>query len=138
MCACFARALRSWVSVSHWSSSARVQVRCGSTSRSTRLTCGRVRAGAFSPPVLLHRQQEGAGEQGQGDVMVPAGPTTHLVLIQARLSFGGLELRLNGMIANDKCCVTRWGALALSWWRRPKSLRPRQRSGERCADHGGA
>jgi hypothetical protein len=30
---------------------------------------------------------------------------------------------LNGMITNDKFCLTRQGALELSWWRRPLRLR---------------
>jgi hypothetical protein len=29
----------------------------------------------------------------------------------------------NGMITNDKFCLTRWGQLHLSWWRRPLRLR---------------
>src|SRR5438067_10880398 len=93
-CDRLARSLRSWVATSHWSNSARVHVRCGSSSRSTRLTWGRVIWGIFFPPVLLKGQQEGAREQGQGEVMVPAGPTAHLVLIQPRLSFGRLKLSL--------------------------------------------
>jgi Ni,Fe-hydrogenase III small subunit len=33
------------------------------------------------------------------------------------------EVILNGMITNDKFCLTRRGALGLSWWRRPLRLR---------------
>ncbi len=96
MCESLARALRSWVSASHRSNSAGVQVRWGSAARSTRLTCGRVSRGIFPPPVLLTGQQEGAGEQGEGDVVGPAGPSAHLVLVQAGLTFGRLELRFDG------------------------------------------
>jgi hypothetical protein len=92
---CLARSLRSWVALSHWSSAACVHVRCGSNSRSTRLTWGRVIWGIFFPPVLLQGQQKGGGEQGQGAVMVPAGPTAHLVLVQACLTFGRFELGFN-------------------------------------------
>src|SRR5438067_11584622 len=88
---CLERSLRSWVVTSHWSRSSTVQVRCGSSARSTRLTWGRVIWGIFSPPVLLEGQQEGAREQGQGEVMVPARPTAHLVFIQPRLALGRLE-----------------------------------------------
>ncbi len=55
MCKSLARVLRSWVSMSHWSNSAGVQVRWWDTTRSTRLTCGRVSKGLLSLPVLLHR-----------------------------------------------------------------------------------
>src|SRR5437016_9909765 len=92
---CLARSLRSWVARSHWSRSARVRVRWGSTSRSSRLTWGRVIWGIFFPPVLLEGQQKGGGEQGQGDVMVPAGPAAHLVLVQAGLALGRFELGFN-------------------------------------------
>jgi hypothetical protein len=37
--------------------------------------------------------------------------------------FAEPEEMLNGMITNDKFCLTRWGALELSWWRRPLRLR---------------
>lgn len=30
---------------------------------------------------------------------------------------------LNGIITNDKFCLTRWGTLELTWWRRPLRLR---------------
>src|SRR2546421_12817736 len=95
MCDCLARALRSWVVRSQCSNSSSVQMRWGSNSRSTRLTCGRVIWGIFFPPVLLQGQQEGAGQQGQGDVMVPAGPTTDLILVQPRFPFGRLDLGLD-------------------------------------------
>ena len=35
------------------------------------------------------------------------------------------EQRFNGLITNDKFCLTRRGRLALSWWRRPLRLRDR-------------
>ena len=33
------------------------------------------------------------------------------------------EEGLNGMVTNDKFCLTRWGTLQLSWWRRPLRMR---------------
>src|SRR5205085_8846649 len=94
MCECLARALRSWVALSHWSNSSQVHVRWGRSSRSTRLTCGRVSWGIFFPPVLLQGQQEGTGQQSQRDVMVPARPPAHLVLVQARFPNGRPDLGL--------------------------------------------
>jgi hypothetical protein len=34
---------------------------------------------------------------------------------------------LDGLIASDKFCWTRYGQLRLAWWRRPLRLRPDQR-----------
>lgn len=96
MCDCFALALRCWVSLSHWSSSACVQLRWGSSSRSIRLTCGRVIWGIFSPPLLLHTQQERPSQHRQRHVVVPPPEATHLIFIQSRLSFGYLELSFDG------------------------------------------
>src|SRR2546429_7629414 len=95
MCERLARALRSWVVRSQCSRSSAVQVRWGKSTRSTRLTWGRVTNGIFFPPLLLHGQQEGTGEQGQGEVMMPAGPTAHLILIQSRFALGCLEFGLD-------------------------------------------
>ena len=33
------------------------------------------------------------------------------------------EERFNGLITNDKFCLTRRGELELTWWRRPLRLR---------------
>ena len=59
--ACLARSLRRWVACSQSHNSAFVHVRCGSNSRRTRVSCGRVIWGIFSPPFLLKPQQECAG-----------------------------------------------------------------------------
>jgi hypothetical protein len=40
-----------------------------------------------------------------------------------RLLFLRLLAEVNGIITNDKFCLTRWGKLQLSWWRRPLRLR---------------
>lgn len=39
------------------------------------------------------------------------------------LAFQVAEHLVNGIITNDKFCLSRWGALALRWWRRPLRLR---------------
>ena len=46
-----------------------------------------------------------------------------LELIQKQVLFAKAEEMFNGMITNDKFCLTRWGQLHLSWWRRPLRLR---------------
>lgn len=52
MCECLARSLRSCISCSQSISSSRVHSRWGSSSRTTRLTCGRVIKGIFSPRLV--------------------------------------------------------------------------------------
>ena len=39
--------------------------------------------------------------------------------LEAQVGLPVTKAMLNGMITNDKFCVTRWGELQLSWWRRP-------------------
>ena len=51
--ACLACSLRRWVTCSQAHNSAFVHVRCGSSCRKTRVSCGRVIWGRFFPPVLL-------------------------------------------------------------------------------------
>jgi hypothetical protein len=46
-----------------------------------------------------------------------------LTIIQAGKLLGISKDKLNGTITNDKFCLTRWGKLQLSWWRRPLRLR---------------
>jgi hypothetical protein len=43
--------------------------------------------------------------------------------LDLQILFNRFEEQLDGMISNDKFCCTRWGALQLSWWRRPRRLR---------------
>jgi hypothetical protein len=48
---------------------------------------------------------------------------SHLVIAPTERLLGDTIEILNGMITNDKFCLTRWGELQLSWWRRPLRLR---------------
>ncbi len=48
---------------------------------------------------------------------------TRLAIRKAGELFGVAEDKLNGLITNDKFCLSRWVALKLSWWRRPLRLR---------------
>jgi hypothetical protein len=63
------------------------------------------------------------GEEGERDMVLPADPAAHLVVVQPDLTLGFQDACLNGMITNDKFCMTRACVLPLSWWRCPKSLR---------------
>lgn len=49
--------------------------------------------------------------------------TTSLTIAQASKLFGITKDKLNGTITNDKFCLSRWGEMQLSWWRRPLRLR---------------
>jgi len=55
-------------------------------------------------------------------VPIPGGEAPHFVILQADL-FASLEAFLNGIITNDKFCMSRAGRLQLRWWRLPRSLR---------------
>jgi hypothetical protein len=63
------------------------------------------------------------GQQGQGDVAVPAWPAADLVVVQTDLVLGLLEAVLDGLITNGKFCCTRRVRLRLTWWHRPLRLR---------------
>jgi hypothetical protein len=44
---------------------------------------------------LLQAEQEGAGQQRERDVMMPAAPAAHLVLVQTDFALERLELSLD-------------------------------------------
>ncbi len=65
-------------------------------------------------------QQQGADHHADavvGGVLVVAGGDGAPLLEPAHAV-------LNGLIASDKFCWTRYGQLRLAWWRRPLRLRP--------------
>ncbi len=68
-----------------------------------------------------HGEAEEASETGGGAGDGGGGPLSLGLEPEMRAEF--LKGDLNGMIANDKACVTRWSSLRLSWWRRPLRLR---------------
>jgi hypothetical protein len=73
--------------------------------------------------VVAHEQQLPIG---QGTHLHPQVNTRGLrgtVGVEAQALLHKPEGMLNGMITNDKFCLTRRGALELSWWRRPLRLR---------------
>ncbi len=66
--------------------------------------------------------QIGKRQQDQGDVPVPPEETAHFVVVQPQI-FGVFKILLNGLITNDKFCMSRTARLQLSWWRLPRSAR---------------
>jgi hypothetical protein len=66
--------------------------------------------------------QKGMRHHHQGDMAIPAGETAHLVVVQAQI-FARLQILLNGLITNDKFCMSRTARLQLSHWRLPRSAR---------------
>lgn len=59
----------------------------------------------------------GIGDRGFFDI--------HKIL-QAPELLGVTEIELNGIITNDKFCLSRYSELQLTWWRRPMRLREKQ------------
>ncbi len=63
---------------------------------SNRRTSGTDAGAPLFPPFALHRLQEGERHQGQRDVVVPAAVSRHLVVVEADLALGQLEVLLDG------------------------------------------
>src|SRR6266536_2224602 len=72
-----------------------VQMRRGNTTSSSWRSSGTVAVIPFLPPVTLRRLQERQGEQHQRDVVVPAPVLGELVVIEAQLALGQLEVLLD-------------------------------------------
>ena len=66
--------------------------------------------------------QEGMRQHHQRDMTIPRDEAAHLVVIQTQI-FGCFKIFLNGLITNDKFCMSRTARLQLSWWRLPRSAR---------------
>jgi hypothetical protein len=64
----------------------------------------------------------GKSDQHKRDVPVPADETAHFVVVQTQI-FSVFKLSLNGLITNDKFCMSRTARLQLSWWRLPRNAR---------------
>ena len=78
-------------------------------------TLGRLRLGLAAD---THQPQRGhRDDQPQACRALRIGHAGRLPLPASAL--GQLEPALNGLITNDKFCVTRFGQLRLDWWRRP-------------------
>lgn len=86
-------------------------------------------------PTLPFLRRQGGGEEIEGTLgRVRLGLAANTHQPQARrarwighagrlplpaAALGQLEPALNGLITNDKFCVSRFGQLRLDWWRRP-------------------
>jgi hypothetical protein len=62
-------------------------------------------------------------QDGTSDVIADDAGLATLAAFQAGELLRFAMKLLNGTITNDKFCVTQWGELQLSWWRRPLRLR---------------
>ena len=67
--------------------------------------------------------QEDVGQHRQGPEAHDGRRAHHLILIQAQLFLAITEQNLNGLITNDKFCMSRTARLQLSWWRLPRNAR---------------
>ena len=63
---------------------------------------------------------------------VPADEAAHLVVIQSHV-FGVFKILFNGLITNDKFCLSRTARLQLSYWRLPRSARQTSNQGVQSA-----
>ena len=64
----------------------------------------------------------------QRDMAIPSNEAADLVVVQAQI-FGRFKDLLNGLITNDKFCMSRTARLQLSHWRLPRSARQTSRAG---------
>ncbi len=53
---------------------------------------------------------------------VPADEATDLIVVQSAV-LSVFEIFFNGLITNDKFCMSRTARLQLSWWRLPRKAR---------------
>jgi hypothetical protein len=78
-------------------------------------------------------EAEGLPEVGQqehdGDLLQDERELTAPPVVQAEQVFEGQESQFNGLITNDKFCMSRTARLQLSHWRLPRSARQTSRAG---------
>jgi|SRR5256712_13251363 len=61
-------------------------------------------------------------EHDQRNVAIPADEAADFVVSKPHV-FARFKIFLNGLITNDKFCMSRTARLQLSWWRLPRSAR---------------
>src|SRR6266851_8782701 len=74
---------------------AAVKVRWGKTAVSKQRTRGTVSVAPFFAQSSLHADQEVVRQQRQGQMMMPADPAAHFVMVHAQLAFALLDRRLD-------------------------------------------
>jgi hypothetical protein len=89
--------------------------------KSRQSLCGKQRRGQ-GDSLGTDPGQEGMRQPHQGDMAIPADEAAHLVVVQAQI-FARFKVFLNGLITNDKFCLSRTARLQLSWWRLPRNAR---------------
>jgi hypothetical protein len=70
----------------------------------------------------------GKSQQHKRHVSVPASKAADLIVIQSDV-FRVFKILFNGLITNDKFCMSRTARLQLSYWRLPRSARQTSRAG---------
>ena len=63
------------------------------------------------------------GGEGSVEVEMESVGISRLAIGQAGELLGISKEKLNGLLTNDKFCLSRYGRLHLNWWRRPLRLR---------------
>lgn len=88
----------------------------------------------------MRSQREDRGRQGFSlgkvdgtksgiEIEIKGSGGAGLAILKSGELFGVAEEELNGLITNDKFCLTRCSNLTLKWWRRPLRLRQPKGSG---------
>ena len=86
------------------------------------------RFASWKPHLCAHGYQEGIRQHHERAVPVPGRPTANLILVQTHV-FRVFKILVNGLITNDKFCMSRTARLQLSHWRLPRSARQTSRAG---------
>ncbi len=64
----------------------------------------------------------GSRQHAERDMAIPSQETAHFVVVQPQI-FAVLKIFFNGLITNDKFCMSRTTQLQFSWWRFPRKAR---------------
>ncbi len=90
---------------------------------SARCACALLRFFFLLVGLPLQYHQRGVGHQRERHIAIPGAKGTHFILIESHLTLGVFVALFNGLITNDKFCMSRTARLQLSHWRLPRSAR---------------